>query len=88
MDSAGSATKSVFLQLTSPEILAQVIVIVVAAVTGFLLAHAARRWQQGRKPAVDAEDWQVHALDGAVASSQPSLLQAYELAAGYAQSGV
>jgi small-conductance mechanosensitive channel len=67
MDSAGSATKSVFLQLTSPEILAQVIVIVVAAVTGFMLAHSARRWHQGRKPVADAEDWQVHALDGAVA---------------------
>jgi small-conductance mechanosensitive channel len=67
MDSAGSATKSVFLQLTSPEILAQVIVIVVAAVTGFVLAHAARRWQQRRTPQTDAEDWQVHALDGAVA---------------------
>jgi small-conductance mechanosensitive channel len=67
MDSAGSATKTVFLQLTSPEILAEVIVIVVAAVTGFVLAHAARHWQQGRKPQSDAEDWQVHALDGAVA---------------------
>jgi hypothetical protein len=40
---------------------------VVAAVTGFVLAHAARRWQQARKPQPDAEDWQVHALDGAVA---------------------
>jgi small-conductance mechanosensitive channel len=67
MDSAGSATKSVFLQLTSPEVLAQVIAIVVAAVIGFMLAHVARRWQQGRKPLADAEDWQVHALDGAVA---------------------
>jgi small-conductance mechanosensitive channel len=67
MDSAGSATKSIFLQLTSPEILAQVIVIVVAAVTGFVLAHAARGWQQRRTPQADAEDWQVHALDGAVA---------------------
>jgi small-conductance mechanosensitive channel len=70
MDSAGSATKSVFLQLTSPEILAEVIIIVVAAVTGFVLAHAARRWQRARKPQADAqEDWQVHALDGAVAAA-------------------
>jgi small-conductance mechanosensitive channel len=70
MDSAGSATKSVFLQLTSPEILAEVIVIVVAAATGFVLAHAARRWQRARKLQADAqEDWQVHALDGAVAAA-------------------
>jgi small-conductance mechanosensitive channel len=67
MDSAGSATKSVFLQLTSPEILAQVILIVVAAVIGFVAAHAARRWQRGRAPVADAQDWQVHALDGAAA---------------------
>jgi small-conductance mechanosensitive channel len=73
MDSVGSATKSVFLQLTSPEILAQVIVIVVAALTGFVLAHAARRWHQGRKPQPEAEDWQVHALEGAVAVA-PMLL--------------
>ena len=81
MDSAGSATKSVFLQLTSPEILAQVIVIVVAAVTGFMLAHAARRWQQGRKPVADAEDWQVHALDGAVAVAPMILVVALLLLA-------
>ena len=81
MDSAGSATKSVFLQLTSPEILAQVIVIVVVAVTGFMLAHAARRWQQGRKPVADAEDWQVHALDGAVAVAPMILVVALLLLA-------
>jgi small-conductance mechanosensitive channel len=67
MDSAGSVIKSVFLQLTSPAILAQVIVIVVAAVTGFVLAHLARHWHRARKPQVEAEDWQVHALEGAVA---------------------
>ncbi|HSY08403.1 MAG TPA: mechanosensitive ion channel domain-containing protein [Steroidobacteraceae bacterium] len=67
MDSADSANRSVFLQLTSPEILAEVIVIAVAAVSGFVLAHAARRWQKNRTPLPDAEDWQIHALDGAVA---------------------
>jgi small-conductance mechanosensitive channel len=67
MDRADSATKSVFLQLTSPEILAEVIVIVIAAVIGFAAAHAAHRWQQRRSPHADAEDWQLHALNGAVA---------------------
>jgi small-conductance mechanosensitive channel len=67
MDSADSATKSAFLQLTSPAILAEVIVIVVAAVLGFAAAHAARRWQTGRRPLADAPDWQIHALNGAVA---------------------
>ena len=62
MDSADSAN-SVFLQLTSPAILAEVIVIVIAAVLGFFASHAAKR----RKPNADAEDWQIHALDGAVA---------------------
>jgi small-conductance mechanosensitive channel len=66
MDSADSAN-SVFLQLTSPAILAEVIVIVIAAVLGFFASHAARRWQKRRKPNADAEDWQIHALDGAVA---------------------
>jgi small-conductance mechanosensitive channel len=69
MDRADSATKSVFLQLTSPEILAEVIVIVVAAAVGFAVAHAARRWQQRRRPFADAEDWQRHALDGAIAAA-------------------
>src|ERR1700729_673954 len=67
MDSADSATTSVFLKLTSPEILAEVILIVVAAVIGFVAAHAARRWQKVRAPLANSEDWQVHALDGAVA---------------------
>jgi small-conductance mechanosensitive channel len=67
MDSADSATTSVFLKLTSPEILAEVILIVVAAVIGFVAAHAARRWQKVRAPLANSEDWQIHALDGAVA---------------------
>ena len=67
MDSAGSATKSIFLQLTSPDILAEVIVIVVVTVIGFAVAHAVGRWQKGRRPLVEAQDWQIHALAGAVA---------------------
>jgi small-conductance mechanosensitive channel len=67
MDSADSATKSIFLRLTSPEILAEVILIVVVAVIGFAVAHAVRRWHMNRRPATQAEEWQIHALAGAVA---------------------
>src|ERR1700733_1479144 len=67
MDSADSATSNAFLQLTLPDNLAEVIVIVATVVAGFLLAHVARRWQQNRARLAEVEDWQVHALDGAVA---------------------
>src|SRR6202050_67068 len=65
--SANSATTNAFLQLTLPDNLAEVIVIVAAVAAGFILAHVARRWQQSRARLTEAEDWQIHALDGAVA---------------------
>src|ERR1700686_3735903 len=66
MDSADSAIKSSFLKLTSPEILAEIIVIVIAAVIAFAVAHAVRNWHARRKPASDTEEWQDHALCGAL----------------------
>src|ERR1700683_2901236 len=65
--SANSATTNAFLQLTLPDNLAEVIVIVAAVAAGFILAHVARRWQQSRARLTEAEEWQIHALDGAVA---------------------
>jgi small-conductance mechanosensitive channel len=73
MDSADSAIKSVFLKLTSPEILAEVILIVAASVVGFAVAHAVRVWHKARRPTADTQDWQIHATDGAVAVA-PMLL--------------
>ena len=73
MDSADSAIKSIFLKLTSPEILAEIIVIVIAAVIAFAVAHVVRNWHLRRKPALETEDWQDHALCGAVAVA-PMLL--------------
>jgi small-conductance mechanosensitive channel len=66
-NSANSATTNAFQQLTLPDNLAEVIVIVAAVAAGFILAHVARRWQQSRARLADTEEWQVHALDGAVA---------------------
>jgi small-conductance mechanosensitive channel len=40
---------------------------VVATVIGFAVAHAVRRWHMNRRPATQAEEWQIHALAGAVA---------------------
>src|SRR5450755_4545 len=67
MDSAGSAIKSIFLMLTSPEMLAEIIVIVIAAVIAFTVAHVVRNWHQRRKPALETHEWQDHALCGAMA---------------------
>src|SRR5450432_2918206 len=67
MDSAGSTVKSIFLKLTSPEVLAEVIVIVIAAVIALVVIHFVRLWRLRRKPATESEAWQTHALDGAVA---------------------
>jgi len=73
MDSADSAVKSIFLKLTSPEVLAEVIVIVIAAVIALAVAHVVRLWHLRRKPALATEAWQNHALDGALAVA-PMLL--------------
>jgi len=73
MDSAGSAIKSIFLNLTSPEILAEVTVIVIVAVIALAVAHVVRLWHLRRKPTLETEDWQNHALEGVVAIA-PMLL--------------
>jgi len=74
MDSAASVVKSVFLQLTTPEILAEVILILIVLLIALAVAHVVRRWHKARTPAADAEDWQIHALDGAVAVLPPLLI--------------
>jgi small-conductance mechanosensitive channel len=73
MDSADSAVKRIFLRLTSPEVLAEVIVIVIAALIALTAAHVVRLWHLKRKPAPETEAWQIHALDGLVAVT-PMLL--------------
>jgi small-conductance mechanosensitive channel len=73
MDSAGSPVKSIFLKLTSPEVLAEVIVIVIAAVIALAVTHVVRLWRLRRKSVIEPEAWQTHALDGAVAVA-PMLL--------------
>ena len=72
MDSTG-AIKSVFLKLTSPEILAEVIVIAVAAVIALAVSQVIRNWHRTRKSAHATDEWQSHALDGGVAVA-PMLL--------------
>jgi len=73
MDSADSAIKGIFLQLTSPEVLAEVTVIVITAVIALAVAHVVRVWHLRRKSALETEDWQNHALEGVMAIA-PMLL--------------
>jgi hypothetical protein len=48
MDSADSALKSFFVRLTSPEILAEIIAIVIAGMIAVAGAHAVKEWHKRR----------------------------------------
>jgi small-conductance mechanosensitive channel len=60
-----SPLKSAFLTITTPEVLAQVIAIVVAGVVAILGAQFVRTWQKARDPAPSRE-WTTQAVEGAV----------------------
>src|SRR5690348_9295872 len=60
-----SPLKSAFLTITTPEVLAQVIAIVVAGVVAILGAHVVKSWQNARDP-VASRDWTTRAVEGAV----------------------
>lgn len=64
MDSADSVLKSYFLRLTSPEILAEVIAIVIAGLIALAGMQAIRSWQK-RHSAAEAS-WQARVIEGAV----------------------
>jgi len=54
MDSADSAFKTFFVRITSPEVLAEVIAIVIASLIAVAGAQAVRAWQKRHAPAADA----------------------------------
>jgi len=65
MTPSDSPLKSAFLTITTPEVLAQVIAIVVAGVVAILGAQFVKTWQKGRDP-VPSREWTTRAVAGAV----------------------
>jgi small-conductance mechanosensitive channel len=69
MDNADNALKGVFLRLTSPQILTEVIAIVLAGLIALAGAHAARTWHKNHlaNSAPGRQDvWQLRVLEGTV----------------------
>jgi small-conductance mechanosensitive channel len=69
MQDADNALKGVFLRLTSPQILTEVIAIVLAGLIALAGAHVVRTWHRNyltRTSAVRQEVWQLRALEGTV----------------------
>jgi len=69
MDNADNALKGVFLRLTSPQILTEVIAIVLAGLIALAGAHVARTWQKNQlaNSAPGRQDvWQLRVLEGTV----------------------
>lgn len=66
MDSADSALKSFFIRLTSPEVLAEVIAIVFAALLALACAQAVRAWHRRHNSPTDRINWQSDVMEGAV----------------------
>ncbi|HEY0339166.1 MAG TPA: hypothetical protein VGC34_00040, partial [Steroidobacteraceae bacterium] len=70
MDNADSALKGVFLRLTSPQVLTEVIAIVLAGLIALAGAHMVRTWYRNylaKSPAPRREDvWQLRVLEGTV----------------------
>jgi small-conductance mechanosensitive channel len=63
---AESALKDVFLRLTSPEILAEVIAIVVAGLVALAGASFVRTWHKNHPPEARQAAWQGQAMEGTV----------------------
>ena len=69
MDNADSALKGVFLKLTSPQILTEVIAIVLAGLIALAGAHLVRTWHRNylAKSSPERKDvWQLRVLEGTV----------------------
>src|SRR5580658_2155852 len=70
MDNADSALKGVFLKLTSPQILTEVLAIVLAGLIALAGAHIVRTWHRNylTSSASDARQdiWQLRVLEGTV----------------------
>ncbi|HEY1283806.1 MAG TPA: mechanosensitive ion channel domain-containing protein [Steroidobacteraceae bacterium] len=66
MDSADSALKTFFVRITSPEVLAEVIAIVIASLIAVAGAQAVRAWQKHHMPADAAASGSGRMLEAAV----------------------
>jgi small-conductance mechanosensitive channel len=66
MDSADSALKTFFVRITSPEVLAEVIAIVIASLIAVAGAQAVRAWQKNHMPADAAASGSGRMLEAAV----------------------
>ena len=66
MDSADSALKSFFVTVASPEVLAEVIAIVIASLIAIAGAHAVRKWHKGHAPPGAEASSGAKMLEGAV----------------------
>jgi small-conductance mechanosensitive channel len=69
MDNADSALKGVFLRLTSPQVLTEVIAIVLAGLIALAGAHMVRTWYRNylaRSPTARDDVWQIRVLEGTV----------------------
>jgi small-conductance mechanosensitive channel len=66
MDEAGSAFKNFFLTLSSPEVLAEVIAIVIAGLIAMAGAQAARNWRKKHGPPGDLSKWSARGIEGTV----------------------
>ncbi len=69
MDNADSALRGVFLRLTSPQILAEVLAIGLAGLIALAGAHLARTWHRNRVASASTAQqplWQLQVLEGTV----------------------
>jgi len=66
MDEAGSAFKNFFLTLSSPEVLAEIIAIVIAGLIAMAGAQAVRNWRKKHGPPGDLSKWSARVVEGTV----------------------
>jgi len=66
MDSANSAVKDLFLRLTSPEILAEIIAIVIAGLIAFVGAQVVKGWNKRHEGTIDRDSWNGRVLESGV----------------------
>ena len=67
MDRAPASTRSLFEQLTSAEILTEIVAIALAAAVSAAAAHFVRLWFRRLESRLDADSWQWKLLEGGVA---------------------
>src|ERR1700730_2961212 len=66
MDSADSAVKTFFVRLTSPEVMAEIIAIVIASLIALAGAQIVRAWHKRHAAPAPESGWQAIVLEGVV----------------------